>query len=145
MPSDDTLKRRSSGGTSLIGLFLLMGVLAVAFAMVGHVQRGDFQTLFRAADELVIATIVVAAVSGSIASGVIGNRHHGGPWLTTLFVALGFIVGGLVGGGLWLKPSVPPVAIGCSLIVLYAAVIRIGRSRSSIRADGSTTSAPDAS
>ena len=76
-----------------------MGILATAFAMIGHVQRGDIWTVIARIDGVVAATVGVCAVSGSIVSGVIGNRHYGGPWLTTGFVVAGLAVGALRGRG----------------------------------------------
>ena len=117
---------RRGQGVSLIGVFLFMGVLAVAFAAAGPViQRGDWREIARAYGGLFEATTGVCSLSGIFVGAVIGHRYRAGIVLPTNFAIAGFFLGGLVGAALWTAPPLAPVLIGSSFIVLYSALIRL--------------------
>jgi hypothetical protein len=124
--ADKLSKQRSGTGTTLIGTFLFMGVLAVAFAIVGPVvQQGRLPALSSQHFEHFWMTIVVCCVTGATVSVFIGLRHYRGWWHVVPALVGGAFLGAAVGAALWSTPPLTPVITGCALIVVYSAVVHV--------------------
>jgi hypothetical protein len=131
-------KRQGFRGTTLASAFLLTGVIATVFAMIGHELRGEkpsprigrFRTVLRSAsddDELRAGTVFVGAVTGAVICAVVWNLHSGGVGMTSLAAIVGLIFGGFTGAALWQKPALLPVLTGCTLILIFSVTIRLRR------------------
>jgi hypothetical protein len=138
MNSNFDAKRKGFRGTTLASAFLLTGVVATVFAMVGQQLRKEepaprysrFGTVLRSSsgdEELQGGTIAVGAFTGAVICAVVWNLHSGGIGMTTLAAIVGWFFGGATGAALWQRPALAPVLTGCALILVFAVTIRVRR------------------